>query len=460
MSQKYKNIVVPVRIEGFTKKGNGYGEFESRTVEVPFTMEGDVVQTRLLRKRRGVFKAALESIDIPADNRVAPRCPHFGDCGGCRWQHVPYEIQLKEKMTRIKTAFDGMADIIHPILPCSPPWNYRNKMEYSFSSDLAGNRYLGLMKEGGRGRVFNLTECHLCRPWFAAMISSVREWWQASDLDAYRHFRDTGSLRTLTLREGMRTGDKMVILTVSGNPDYALNRNHLKSFVRAVGPSCSVFLRIHQAIKGKPTQFYEMHLQGPAQIREEMTIFGCPTNFVISPQAFFQPNTAQAEKLYEKAIELAGIEKGDVIYDLYCGTGTLGLLASRKASRVIGIELSPEALLDARENAKLNQCENIDFYQGDVGKVLQKMSSQNDIPAPDIVLVDPPRSGLDSKALNLLRRLNPKKILYVSCQPSTQADNVRELIEFGWRVSQVQPVDQFPQTVHIENIVLLQKDSS
>ncbi len=457
MSNKHKDKILTVDIERFTKKGNGLGMFDPWKVEVPFTMKGDVVQARLLRKRRGVFKAVLESLENPAKERIEAKCRHFGECGGCRWQHVPYDLQLREKEARIKEYFQGLSDIISPIIPCHSPWTYRNKMEFSFSSDLSGNRYLGLMMEGGRGKVLNLTECHLCQPWMIEVLTVVKGWWENSQLEAYHPFKDTGSLRNLTLREGSRTGDKMVILTVSGNPDFSLNQMQLKCFVEAVGSSFSIFLRIHQIAKGRPTQFYEMRLSGPDQIREEMTIFGKTMSFSISPKAFFQPNTVQAEKLYQKALEMAEIKGNDVVYDLYCGTGTLGLCAAQKALTVVGIELLPEAILDARKNAKLNQCENIQFFQGDVCEVLKKLSFDGDIPLPDVVLVDPPRAGLDSKALTHLQNLQPKTIVYVSCNPATQAENVQELIKFGYRVKGIQPVDQFSQTVHIENIVVLRK---
>ena len=464
MRQKHKGKIISVEIEGFSKKGNGLGHCDLWTVEVPFTMKGDCVQASLLQKRRGRFKAKLEEVESPASNRIGSKCEHFGLCGGCRWQHVPYEAQLEEKRDRVKHHYGDLWDSIQtfPIIPCDPPWNYRNKMEFSFSSDAAGTRYLGLMMEGGKGRVFHLTECHLCSPWFVETLKAVREWWNQSTLDAYHPYRNTGALRTLTLREGIRTGDKMVILTVSGNPDYALIKEQVQSFVQAVdfgNHSTSIFLRIHQIMKGQPTQFYEMLLKGPEHIEEQLTVFGKTMRFKVSPSAFFQPNTRQAEKLYQRALEMADIQKEDVVYDLYCGTGTLGLCAAQKAARVVGVELVPEAILDARENAKLNDCENIEFFKGSVSDILAQLALDDEIPRPDIVLVDPPRAGLDQKSLDHLCRLNPRTIVYVSCNPATQAENVQELLKAGYRLELCQPVDQFPHTVHIENIVVLKRSS-
>ena len=464
MSRKHKGKVVPVAIEGFSKRGNGIGHFSSWTVEVPFTMQGDRVQASLLRKRRGSFLARLEELETPASDRLDSKCKHFGQCGGCRWQHVPYPSQLSEKEERVIKVFGDLLNLdqMFPIIPCDPPWHYRNKMEFSFSSDSAGERYLGLMMEGGRGRVFHLTECHLCSPWFAETLKAVREWWKETSLDAYHPYRNSGSLRTLTLREGLRTGDKMVILTVSGNPDYAINQDQIQSFVKSVDfgeRTPSVFLRIHQIMKGKPTQFYEMLLKGPEHIEEQLTIFDKTMRFKVSPSAFFQPNTRQAEKLYQRAIEMADIQKEDVVYDLYCGTGTLGLCAAQIAARVVGIELVPEAILDARENAQLNQCENIEFFKGGVSQILDQLILDEEIPKPDVVLVDPPRVGLDQKSLEHLVSLKARTIVYVSCNPTSQAENIKEILKAGYELQACQPVDQFPHTVHIETIAVLKRIS-
>ncbi len=464
MPRKYKNKIVETQITRFSNKGNGLSEdgYE-KVVEVPFTMPGDKVRAKIVQKRSGRLKGILSEIIQPSSDRAAPKCVHFGLCGGCRWQHVPYSMQLCKKQSIIEKLFGPWfaESVLRPIIPCDPPWNYRNKMEFSFSSDSMGNRYLGLMMDSGRGKVFNLTECHLPSPWFAGVLTFVRKWWKESGLNAYHPHKNEGSLRTLTLREGVRSGQKMAILTVSGNPEYALDNTHLMSFVKAVREALpnedpSVFLVIHQIAKGKQTQFYEVHLGGEEFIQEKLKVRDQEWIFQISPRAFFQPNTYQAEKIYQKVIEMASVSPSDIVYDLYCGTGTLGIIVSKMVKRVFGIELSPEALLDARENAKINQCSNIEFIQGDVGKVLGSQT----LPSPDIVMVDPPRAGLDKKALETIGALKAQKIVYVSCNPVTQAAGVDELIKMGYHLKVIQPVDQFPQTLHMENIVLLCRSNS
>lgn len=467
---------VDVDIVGLTKKGNGLGitsDESKRKVEVPFTIPGDKARVVIHRKRSGVHSCHLQDIVTPSPSRIEPRCIHFAACGGCRWQHMSYENQLEIKQNTIKDLFQPLinpATQINPIIPCDPPWQYRNKMEFSFSSDAAGKQFAGLFIDNSRGKVLNLTECHLVNPWFVETLTAARQWWIESGLTAYHPYSNRGSLRTLILREGMRTGDRLVMLTVSGNPDFALSKQQLESFCAYMrdaaeplspGSHLSIFLRIQQIAKGTPTSFYEMLLHGPDHLREILYIQPDPIRepikltFSVSPSAFFQPNTKQAEKLYSKALQLLEIKENSVVYDLYCGTGTLGICAARDAKEVIGIEISPESSLDARTNATSNGFKNVKIITGAVDEVMAKMRHDPAFPHPDVVMVDPPRMGLDSETLHYLIELRPDKILYISCNPATQAENIKVLKEAGYEIKAVQPVDQFPQTVHIENIVIL-----
>ncbi|MBA3722997.1 MAG: 23S rRNA (uracil(1939)-C(5))-methyltransferase RlmD [Parachlamydiaceae bacterium] len=469
--------LVEVEVSSLSKEGYGIActtnpEGKTSTVEIPFTLPGDKVRAFLLRKEKGVFQGRLDEIITPAPNRVPPVCIHFASCGGCRWQNLSYEDQLELKQKSvIKSFLPHLNDqvIVHQIIPSLPPLQYRNKMEFSFSSNLAGDRYLGLILLGSKGRVFNLQECHLVNPWFADVVKTVRSWWEQSKIDAYHMGKNVGSLRTLIVREGIRTGDRLVMLTVSGNPDFALTRHQLDSFKEAVrhaiepkdpNGKLSIFLRIQQILKGTPTQFFEMVLYGPDHIREVLHIQekldepSYDLTFKISPSAFFQPNTKQAERLYSRAFQMLEIPPQAIVYDLYCGTGTLGICAARRAKEVIGIELNPESVVDARENVKLNGLENINIIEGDVGKTLGQLIAWGN-KRPDVVMVDPPRVGLDAKAIQHLLELKAPKLLYISCNPASQAVNLEELIRGGYQLLEVQPVDQFPQTVHVENIAVL-----
>ena len=349
-------------------------------------------------------------------------CKHFPSCGGCTSQEIPYQEQLLAKQAVIQALYPELP--ILPIIPCENPWHYRNKMEFTFSQNKAGDRFLGLILRKSRGKVFNLEECFIAPTEYAEILGRVRTWWETTNLPAF-HFRSgNGTLRTFTLRKSLRTGQKLALLTVSGNPQFAPTQAHLQQFVQALNdPTMSIFLQVHQAIAGQPTQFYEMHLAGPTHIVEELTLHNRLFQFKISPTSFFQPNTEQAEKLYQTALSMPKLTPDSTVYDLYCGTATLGILSAPQVKQVIGIELNPHAVFDGKMNAEINNLTNITLYKGDVADVLSRES----LPPPDLVILDPPRVGLDAKAVELLKKLHPPQILYISCNPKTKAQNIQEL---------------------------------
>ncbi|MBS0624929.1 MAG: 23S rRNA (uracil(1939)-C(5))-methyltransferase RlmD [Verrucomicrobia bacterium] len=452
---------VELSIQEFSSRGYGVAYIERPTakpveVEVAHTLPGDRILIEMRRKMRPPKKGRLLEVLTASQDRVETRCSHARVCGGCCWQQMDYAAQLRIKEKRVSDSFKSA---VSPIIPCDSPFEYRNKMEFSFSENRAGAKYLGLMIAQAEPYVFNVDKCHLCKPWFSEVLNEVRSWWEQSGIQAYNPPHDTGTLRYLTLREAVRTGQKMAVLNISGRAEFAPPKAQIEAFVQAVqktGP-ISVFLRIHQANKGRPTQFFEMHLAGPDHIVEELHLERGTLKFKISPISFFQPNTLQAEKLYNAALSLIASYQNPVIYDLYCGTGTLGMAAASQASQVIGIELSPEAVLDAEVNAARNNISNISFRQGDVGQVLTQLQGESNFRRPDIAIVDPPRAGLDPLALHHLKILKPKAILYISCNPLTQAANIENLLASGYRLKALQPVDQFPHTYHIENIALLER---
>lgn len=410
-------------------------------------------------KKRKKF-ARIEEIITSSKDRVKPRCSHVPECGGCAFQQLAYEAQLKTKQEIVEKEFALFGGEIRPIIGCEDPWRYRNKMEFSFSQDKEKNQFLGLMMAGRRGKVLNLRECLLVSNWFTQTINEVRIWWKKSGLDAYHHYSDRGHLRTLTLREAKQGKGKMVILTVSGNPDFALHKSQLKSFVECIKkttnkPLLSVFLQIQQIRKGSPTQFFEMLLDGPDHITERLFIKGRALDFKISPTSFFQPNTLQAERLYTESLNLLLNVSNARVFDLYCGAATIGLSIATEAKEVFGIEINPHSVFDAGWNREVNAVENFSIERGDVGEVLSKFKEDPNFKAPDVVIVDPPRSGLGPKALENLKNFKPREILYISCNPKTQAANIKEFIEVGYILKVVQPIDQFPHTIHIENISYL-----
>lgn len=441
---------VNLHITQLTKEGFGLGDMTDKgvveSVEVPFTLPGDEVEALLFKRGR----AKLQAICKPSPLRTAPRCTHFGVCGGCRLQHMPYHEQLLFKERHISDLFAPLKTVIHPIIGCEEPWHYRNKMEFSFSSDRAGREFLGLMMYGAGQRVVQLEQCHLAPTWFMQGVNATRKWWQEGKLLAYHPYKNEGSLRTLILREGKHSKDRLAMLTVSGNPDFALSKREIEgwkeSMKAAIGEESSLFLRIQQTSKGSATNFYEIHLNGLDHLREKIADLECK----VSPSAFFQPFTIQAEKLCMRALEMVGVEAEATVLDLFCGTGVLGLTAARRARKVIGIDLSHESIVDARTNSLVNGLGSVEFYSGDVSNVLKEISIQ-----ADLVIVDPPRCGLGERAIGHLKNISAPSILYISCNPSTQIKDIYALSEYY--VEAIQPIDQFPHTIHIENIAILRK---
>jgi len=443
---------IEVDLTSYSKKGIARGTVGPKKVEVRGALVGERVDATIIKKRKGVHLAQLETVKSPSVERRNAPCPHFPSCGGCSFQNLKYPSQLSYKQSVIEGLFGESL----PIIPCDDEWAYRNKMEYTFSEDKEGTKYLGLIKAGSKGRVLTLSECHLTAPWFIEALSITRSWWEKHNLSAFHMYKDTGHLRNLVLREAKNTGERMIVLVVSGNPDFALPKAALDDFVKCMRDAFEenplhIFLKIHQAVKGEPTQFFEVHLHGSEWLTEKLRITTDKSYTVkISPSAFYQPNSTQVGKLYGKALELAAPKKTDLVYDLYCGIGTIGIAFSEYVREVKGIELNPYAVYDAHANIEANEIDNVEVIRGDVGALLEGM------PTPDIAIIDPPRAGLEKKAMKHLVSLQAKKIVYISCNPYTQAENVQELMGHGYTIHSVQPVDQFPQTAHCENIVVLQ----
>lgn len=439
-----------------------------RPVCVPNSLPGELVRCELFhcksKKVPGLLAKVTEVVK-PSPLRLQPRCKHFAVCGGCTWQQMPYQEQLAIKEARLRDLF---ADVVtdsstfYPIIGCPSSWHYRNKMEFTFSQDLKGQKFLGLIMRCSKGRVFNVEECHLVHPWVSQTSQGVLKWWEESTLSAYYPPRGSGHLRCLTMREAHTTGDRVVILTVSGNPDYPMKQSDLNKFLEVCkahatpeikGATLSCVVRIQQAHKGRETQFFEMLLSGPDSFRERITVGQKELEFVLSPSSFFQPNSIQASRIYEKALELANLAPHMVLYDLYAGIGIFGMCASHLVKEVIAIELSADSAYDAGVNSTRLKLTNFRMIRSDVAKALQDAT----LPKADVAIVDPPRTGLGPQAIEHITALKAPTIVYVSCNPKTQKIDVQELVKAGYKVTAIQPIDQFPQTIHVENIVVMSK---
>ena len=462
-------------IDSLDESGFGCAKIQQnereRSVRVFGALPQEEVQTselyRTKKDRKALFTTAEEVIK-PSPSRVSPRCEHVGHCGGCLLQHMAYREQRVWKEERVRALFSPYANVSTTWSSCLGPsslWFYRNKMEFSFSQDASHNQFLGLYSLFCGKRVETIRNCHIGPIWSSDALEVIRAWWKHTSCQAYHPYQDSGSLRHVAFRSSERTKDAMVILTVSGRPEWALKKEQLASFVEAFLPleqkyerPFSILLRIQQAIKKQPTQWFEMVLRGNSVWHERYCVPGfLDMDLQFSPGSFSQPNSEMANLIYGHALHLLDLQKEDCLWDLFCGVGGFGLAASKTVRKVVGIELSYDAVFDANCNTQQLQAGNVTIEQGDVFQIVSSPHAMDRLGAPTKVVVDPPRAGLGARVVDLLSLLHPQAIMYVSCNIESQVKDVQLLAEKGWKVQAIQPIDQFPHTPHIENLLLLKR---
>ncbi len=450
-----KGEELELRVDSLAYGGNGVARHDGFVVFVRRAVPGDVVRARVTKVKRGFAEAVAERLLEPSADRVAAPCRHFGACGGCRFQDYAYERQLEQKARQVRDALvrlGGLAEPpLEPIVPASAQYGYRNKLEYSFAQTEHGPA-LGFHRAGRWDEVLPVEECLLTTPLGNAIRDAVRDWAREERLEPYDQATGAGYLRHLVVREGRNTGQALVLLVTA--PGERFDTGYLVDVLRRFPEVRSV----HWAVNDSPAEVTSLPtrlLWGEEAIEEELL----GLRFRIRPNAFLQTNTAMAEVLYETARDFAGLTGRETVYDLYCGTGTIGLVLAREALTVWGVEVSEEAVACAVENAELNGIGNAAFFAGNVGQSLAELRDRAG--PPDVVVVDPPRAGLAGKALRRTGALAAPRLVYVSCNPTTLASDVRVLRdEFGYRLRRCRPVDMFPHTPHIESVSLLERPSS
>ena len=374
------------------------------------------------------------------------RCPHFPACGGCQLQGVPYAQQLSGKQRHIEALLGGFAPVA-PILGMKDPRHYRNKVHAVFALDQQRHIVTGTYRTGSHA-VVPVDACGINDEKCDAIILTIRRLVQSFHLPVYDESRRSGWLRHVLLRRGFATGQVMVVL-VAVSPHFRGQNDFIRELRRLHGEISTVVLNINDrfgpVVLGKTSKV----LYGSGYIEDTL----CSLRFRISPSSFYQVNPVQTEKLYRTAIEFAGLTGRETVLDAYCGIGTIGLIASTKARQVIGVELNGEAVKDAIANAKLNGIKNAWFTAGDAGEAMVHMAREG--ARPDVVLMDPPRAGSDGTFLRALLKAAPKTVVYISCCAETLARDLKTLTAGGYRVRQIQPVDMFPFTEHIETVVKL-----
>jgi len=433
--------------------GNGVARLDGFVVFVRRGLPGDRVRARVTKVKRSHAEALATEVLRPGPERVEAPCAHFPACGGCRFQDLAYEAQLEQKQLQVRDALERLAGIAEPpleqIVPCEPEiFHYRNKVEYSFTSTEAGPA-LGFHRAGRWDEVLEIDRCWLIDDLGNAIRDAVRDWAREEGLEAYSQTDGSGYLRHLVLRQGRNTGQALVQLVTA--PGEKFEAGYFVDVLRRFPEVRS----IHWSVNDTPaevTNLPSLLLWGEEWIEEELV----GLRFRVRPNAFLQTNTAMAEQLYALAREAAGLTGGETVWDLYCGIGTIGLSLAGDALTVWGIEVSEESVACALENAVLNGITNAAFFAGNVGEVVEELLERSG--APDVVVVDPPRAGLAGKALRRLGRIGAPRLVYVSCNPTTLAGDVKALRdEHDYELKRLTPVDMFPHTPHVESVSLLER---
>jgi 23S rRNA (uracil1939-C5)-methyltransferase len=440
---------IELRIDSLAYGGSGVGRLNGFVVFVRRGLPGDTVRARVTKVKRSHAEAVVVAVVEAGARRVDAPCAHYPACGGCRFQDLAYEAQLEAKAVQVRDALERIGGLsgfeLEPALPAHSVFHYRNKLEYSFTDTPAGVG-LGLHRAGRWDEVLDVERCWLTTDVGNAIRNSVRAWAQDEGLRAYDQEKHEGFLRHLVVREGRNTGQVLVVLVTARGELAAA-----ESLVEALRRFPEV-RSIHWAVNDSPAEVTNLPttlLWGEEAIEEE--ILGL--RFRIRPNAFLQTNTEMCQELYRLAGDYARLSGEETVYDLYCGIGTIGLSMARDALTVWGVEASEESVACAAENAELNGIANAAFFAGDVGRDLDELRARAG--PPDVVVVDPPRAGLSQKVVRRVLEAEARRIVYVSCNPTTLAGNAKELLrDFGYRLERARPVDMFPHTAHVETVAL------
>ena len=469
-----KNDCVELTIEDIGVSGEGIGKVDGYTLFVKDTVIGDVVRVKIMKAKKNYGYARLMDIIKPSKDRVEPACPIARQCGGCQIQAMNYNAQLKYKqklvkdnLLRISGLTEGVDYEMCEILGMDTPFRYRNKAQYPVGEDKDGNIVMGFYA----GHTHSIIacpddDCMLGHSDNAFILNAVKEWMKEYRVRAYNENIHKGTVRHVLIRTGYHTDEVMVCLVTK----KMLRKEAADGLVKAIQ---KLKLNVASLVVNINKEDTNVILG-----KECITLYGRPyiedyigdIKFQISPLSFYQVNPKQTEVLYNKALEFAGLKGNESVWDMYCGIGTISLFLAKKAGKVYGVEIVPQAIEDAKNNAKINNIDNAEFFVGKAEEVVPAFykkqtgvqsdndstdSKEYDMTRPDVVVVDPPRKGCDKKLLDTIVSMTPDRIVYVSCDSATLARDLKLLVEYGYKVEKVQPVDQFGNTVHVETVVLL-----
>lgn len=476
-----KNQIYTVKIEDIGTEGEGIGKIEGFSLFVKDALPGDIAKVRLTKVKKTYAFARLEEILTPSPDRVDPPCPFHRQCGGCQIQALSYEKQLAFKQGKVENnlvriggfAPELIREIMEPAIGMEKPWRYRNKAQYPFGYSKDGKVITGFYAGRTHSIIAN-TDCLLGATENKEILDVILSHMERYQVPAYREENGEGLVRHVLIRKGFSSGELMVcivlnaeqaqrksewiphqnrlldkLVLVKGMTSISVNFNHKKTNVIMGEETCTIW--------GKDKIQDKMHLfrvEGEDFVKTDRSV-----TYEISPRSFYQVNPVQAEKLYSTALSYAGLTGKETVLDLYCGIGTISLFLAGKAGWVYGVEVIPEAVEDARQNARKNGINNIEFFTGKAEEVLPALyeKSAEDMRHPDVVVVDPPRKGCDEVCLQTILKLRPERVVYVSCDSATLARDLKALCEGGYELKKARVCDQFCQGVHVETCALLSK---
>ena len=478
-----KNDIVTVTIEDIGNDGEGIGKAEGYTLFVKDAVIGDTVEARITKCKKNYGYARVEKVVTPSSFRVEPKCRFHRQCGGCQIQAMSYDRQLIYKQDKVRgnlIRIGGFASelvdaVTEPIVGMEEPWHYRNKAQYPVGYDKNGNLVTGFYA-GRTHDIIASTDCALGAPENQVILEAVLDHMRENHVTAYREAEGTGLVRHVLIRTGFQSGEIMVCIVINGRKlpaeERLVERLTGLRFSYGEGRMTSISVSVNtektNVIMGKEIRV----LWGQDRIHD--TLGGI--SFAISPLSFYQVNPVQTEKLYALALDYAGLTGKETVWDLYCGIGTISLFMAKKAKQVYGVEVVPEAIADAGENARDNGISNVQFFVGKAEEVLPafyegKLNTDGvsgegngkeigltdeQMRHPDVIVVDPPRKGCDEKCLETMLAMKPDRIVYVSCDSATLARDVKVLCEGGYELKRVRAVDQFGHSVHVEVVIMMQ----
>lgn len=445
---------IEVQIAGLGSSGEGVGKYKGFTVFVQGALPEESIQAEITLVKKNYAAGKLIKIIEASPERVEPVCPVYAECGGCQLQHLSYAGQLCMKQQQVKDALTRIGHLdteVLPVIGCTNPWNYRNKMQFPAASGAEGTVNIGCYAASTHS-VIDTGSCMIQKEANNEVLTTVRKWMHRYGISAYDEKTGKGLVRHVMSRVGVHSGEVMAVLITS-----AYDIPHKKELIEWLTKYVPNLVSVVQNINKKPTNV----VMGS----KTRVLYGRPTitdslgalSFNISAQSFFQINSEQAEKLYNKALEYAALSGTETVVDVYCGTGTISLYLAKHAGKVYGIEIVAPAIEDAKKNAQDNNCHNAEFILGDAADRLPQLLAEG--VKPDVVVVDPPRAGCEQKVLKAIADVEPQRIVYVSCNPASLARDLAYLNERGYRAMTAQPVDMFPMTSHVETVVAVVKES-